>query len=324
MPDQGVFNIVVDNHDNDKRLDLFVSSQIPGCSRKLVSSLIKNGTILVHESKKKPGYRVKTGDIIEGYIPCPAPSSFEPEPVAIDIIHEDQNIIVVNKPPGMVVHPAPGNYSGTLVNGLLFHCPDLKGIGGELRPGIVHRLDKGTSGVIVVAKDHDSHTTLSSQFKSRKISKKYLAIVYGAPKEDSGTITFPIGRHPTDRKKMSIHSKKPRTAETTWTVTKRFGGLSMLELCIKTGRTHQIRVHCSAINHHVVGDPLYRVRKPGKNFKGHTDIHNLIKSLSRQMLHAWQIGFIHPSTGKLLKFEAPIPDDMKNVIDGIKDLMNKS
>ena len=156
-------------------------------------------------------------------------------------------------------------------------------------------------------------------FKSRKISKKYLAIVYGEPKEDFGTITFPMGRHPTDRKKMSIHSKKTRTAETAWKVTKRFGGLSMLELCIKTGRTHQIRVHCSAINHHIVGDPLYRVRKTGKNFKGHKDLHNLINSLSRQMLHAWQIGFIHPSTGKLLTFEAPIPEDMKNVIDRLKD-----
>ncbi len=314
MPDRGAFSIVIDSKDNNQRLDLFVATKIPECSRNYASSLIRDGIIKVDDSIKKPGYRVKVGEEIVGYIPSPEPISLKAEPLEIDIMYEDRDIIIVNKQPGMVVHPAPGNYSGTLVNALLYHCPDLKGISGELRPGIVHRLDKETSGSLVVAKNQNAHIKLSSQFKSREVSKIYLAIVHGAVKEDSGTVKLPIGRHPIDRKKMSTHSRNPRNAETVWSVRERLNGFTLLKLNIKTGRTHQIRVHCAAIHHPVVGDAVYCKRKLGKSLSSSKNVDQFIGSVKRQMLHAWQIGFTHPVTGEYMRFEAPIPDDMTALI----------
>jgi 23S rRNA pseudouridine1911/1915/1917 synthase len=216
---------------------------------------------------------------------------------------------VINKEAGLVVHPAPGHYTGTLVNGLLYHCPDLTGVGGEIRPGIVHRLDKDTSGAIVVAKNDTVHNNLSLQFKSKKIKKKYLALVYGEIESDSGTISLPIGRHPIDRKKMSTISRKGRSAETSWRVKERFCGVTFLELSLKTGRTHQIRVHCATINHPIVGDSVYCSRKAVKS---------LIKSIPRQMLHAWCLGFTHPITQKFMSLEAPIPQDMSKVLNELR------
>jgi 23S rRNA pseudouridine1911/1915/1917 synthase len=311
MHDPSVFTILVDASDSGKRLDLLVASRIPDCSRSVAANLIRNGKIKVQGDAKKPGYRTKTGDEICGHIPLPEPVLFKPEPIPIDILYEDDDIIVVNKPPGLVVHPAPGHYSGTLVNALLYHCPDLEGIGGEIRPGIVHRLDKDTSGVLVVAKNGRAHHNLALQFKLRRVKKEYLALVHGKMESDSGTILLPIGRHPVDRKKMSTRSRKSRVAETIWQVKEKFDKATLVELNLKTGRTHQIRVHFAAINHPIVGDPVYGGRKAGKKVEYGK---NLFISVSRQMLHARRLGFTHPVTQKTLSFEAPIPPDIENVL----------
>lgn len=318
MPDEeGRFTIIAAEFDADTRLDSFVASNISACSRKTAASLIQKGLIHVSGSVKKPGYRIKPGDTIEGILPAPQPVAFQPEPISLSILFEDTAIIIIDKAPGVVVHPAPGHYTGTLVNGLLFHCPDLSGIGGELRPGIVHRLDKDTSGVLAVAKSQEAHIHLASQFKSRKVNKRYLCVVHGEPKTDAGTIQLPIGRHPSDRKKMSVHSRKPRSAETQWRVRERFDGFALLDIRLKTGRTHQIRVHCAAIHHPVVGDTVYGGRKGVRKFK--TEARRLlIKGISRQMLHAFHLGIIHPVTDEPMSFEAPVPEDMRGLIEGLR------
>ncbi len=319
MPDDEGFTIVAAESDSDKRLDYFIASHFANCSRKRATSLIKKGLIQVSGSARKPGFRISPGDTIQGIIPAPVPVSFQPEPIELCILYEDTHIIIINKPPGMVVHPAPGHYSGTLVNALLYHCPDLEGIGGELRPGIVHRLDKGTSGVMAVAKNQTSHLNLASQFKSRNINKEYLAIVYGNTKAEEDVISLPIGRHPTDRKKMSTHSHKPRDAETSWRVKERFNDFSLLTLKIMTGRTHQIRVHLTTINHPIVGDPVYGSRKAGQRIKRLKDKGPMIKKVERQMLHSFCLELKHPHTGESMRFEAPIPDDMQVLTDGLRD-----
>ena len=310
MHDPSSFTILVDVSDSGKRLDLLVASRISGCSRSVAANLIRNGKIRVQRGVKKPGYRARTGDEIRGTIPPPEPVVFKPEPIPIDILYEDDDIIVVNKPPGIVVHPSPGHYSGTLVNALLYHCPGLEGIGGEIRPGIVHRLDKDTSGVMVVAKNDAAHHDLALQFKSRSIKKKYLALVYGRMESESGKVSLPMGRHPVDRKKMSTHSRKSRMAETTWKVRKWFEQVTLVEIDLKTGRTHQIRVHFAAIKHPVVGDSVYGGRKAGKSIA-----YDLFGSVPRQMLHAWLLQFGHPKTQKTLCFEAPIFSDMADIIN---------
>ena len=227
--------------------------------------------------------------------------------------------MVLNKQAGLVVHPAPGHNSGTLVNALLHHCPDLAGIGGEIRPGIVHRLDKDTSGTMVVAKTADAHENLAGQFKNRKVQKKYLALVFGELKSDEGSLKLPIGRHPVHRKRMSTNAPGGRFAETSWRVRKRLNGVTLLELTLKTGRTHQIRVHCSAMGHSIVGDKVYRSRKWMQNidrlFQGKSSATAaLLKAVSRQMLHAWQLGLSHPETGEVMTFESPLPADMTELI----------
>jgi 23S rRNA pseudouridine1911/1915/1917 synthase len=226
---------------------------------------------------------------------------------------------VINKNPGLVVHPAPGHYSGTLVNALLYHCPDLSGVGGEIRPGIVHRLDKNTSGTLVVAKTASAHEDLARQFKDRRVQKKYLALVFGEMTATAGTIELPIGRHPVDRKRMSTKSRKGRKAKTAWRVRKQFRGMTLLELDLKTGRTHQIRVHCAAVGHAIIGDPVYCPRKYLKKLPQHLanitdDVFNSIKSVQRQMLHAWKLGFVHPHTGDWMVFESPLPADMREIL----------
>ena len=310
MHDPSAFTILVDVSDSGKRLDLLVASRISGCSRSVAANLIRNGKIRVQGSAKKPGYRARTGDEICGTIPPPEPVLFKPEPIPIDILYQDDDIIVVNKQPGIVVYPAPGHYSGTLVNALLYHCPGLEGVGQELRHGIVHRLDKDTSGVMVIAKNSAAYHNLAEQFKSRRVKKKYLALVYGRMESDSGTVSLPIGRHPVHRKKMSTHSRKSRTAETTWRVRKRFAQATLVELGLETGRTHQIRVHCAAIKHPVVGDPVYGGRKAGKSIA-----YDLFRSVSRQMLHAWRLEFTHPANQKTLSFETPIPRDIGDILE---------
>ncbi|MFO7665402.1 MAG: RluA family pseudouridine synthase [Desulfobacterales bacterium] len=324
MPDRKVFTICVDGSVSGKRLDIVVSSFLPSCSRSLAASLIRKGNILVQDNLKKPGYRVIPGDKISGTIPDPDPICFTPEPIEINILYQDSDIIVINKAPGIVVHPAPGHYSGTIVNALLFHCSDLAGIGGEMRPGIVHRLDKDTSGVLVVAKNDSAHAFLSSQFRERKIQKKYLALVYGSMEQDSGSIKLSIGRDTSDRKKMSVVTRKPRIAETHWKVENRLEGVSLISIDLKTGRTHQIRVHCSAIKHPVVGDKVYGHGRINASNKNNKEINELFKSVKRQMLHAWRIRFCHPSTNNIMEFEAPVPDDMAELIYSLKALNSSS
>ena len=317
MSDRGDFTILVDESNAGKRLDSVISSYLADCSRSFCANLIRKGNIQVHGEIKKPAYRVRPGEKIEGRIPPPEPLLLEPQPVEIDILFEDEALIVVNKQPGLVVHPAPGHYSGTLVNGLLYHCPTLEGIGGTYRPGIVHRLDKDTSGVLVVAKNDQAHQHLARQFKSRKVDKNYLALVHGVVLSDAGRIFLPIGRHPVDRKKMSTVSRKGRVAETLWQVRQRFAGVTLLELNLKTGRTHQIRVHCAASDHPIIGDPIYFKRRAIKEVLENKNIADLIKTISRQMLHAWRLEFVHPVKNQPVLFEAPIPDDMQKLIDGL-------
>jgi 23S rRNA pseudouridine1911/1915/1917 synthase len=324
MPAKGAFSIDVKPADEDKRLDVLVASLLSDFTRTFVAGLISAEHIQVDGQPKKPGYRVKSGQKISGVIPPPVPVKFKPEPIPIDILFEDDHIIVVNKQPGLVVHPAPGHFSGTLVNGLLHHCPDLHGIGGELRPGIVHRLDKDTSGTMIVAKNDSAHQHLSRQFKSRQIKKEYLALVHGILKTESGNIKLPIGRHPVDRKRMSTVSPKGRTAETAWQVKEEFQVFTLLSLELKTGRTHQIRVHCASLRHPIVGDKVYRPRKLEKTIaRDHRQsdkILEVLKMVKRQMLHAWRLGFRHPHTGEAVSFESPLPEDMASTIQRIRDL----
>jgi len=323
MAQDGGFTFLADSADDNKRLDVVITAHITDCSRAFAASLISSRKIRVDGRHKKPGYRVKLGDKIQGYIPAPQKIDYQPEPIPLDIMYEDEHLIVVNKQAGLVVHPAPGHYSGTLVNAVLYHCPDLAGIGGEIRPGIVHRLDKNTSGTMVVAKNAASHENLSNQFKSRKILKKYLTLVYGDVTADNGIIQQPVGRHPIDRKRMSTRTRKGREAETRWRIRERLPGFALLEVNLKTGRTHQIRVHCASMNHPIVGDPLYRPKKLlinlGKIFSSiPSQVIPHLQHVPRQMLHAWRLGFTHPETGEFMTFESPIPKDMKEVMNTLR------
>jgi len=323
MSVNGVFTILVDESEHNRRLDAVVAAHLPDCSRSLAANLIGNHKILVDNQPKKPGYRVKSGEQILGRIPAPEAVEYKPEPIPLDILYQDSDVVVLNKPAGLVVHPAPGHASGTLVNALLHHCPDLGGIGGEIRPGIVHRLDKDTSGTMVVAKNAAALEALAKQFKDRTVRKTYLALVYGELKKDAGTIDLPIGRHPVHRKKMSTTTRKGRRAETSWRVCEKFKGITLLELTLKTGRTHQIRVHCAAMGHPVVGDQVYCSRKRLKDmdrlFSGKSSpMVAQLKAVSRQMLHARRLRLTHPSTGEIMTFESAIPTDMEMVIEKLR------
>jgi 23S rRNA pseudouridine1911/1915/1917 synthase len=321
MTHSDAFSIRVDSSAAGERLDVFVGARLPGCSRSFAAQLIVGGNIQVNDRPQKPGHRLKTGDAVTGCIPPPRPTGFLPEPIPLAILYEDAHIVVINKPPGLVVHPAPGHYSGTLVNGLLYHCPDLGGIGSELRPGIVHRLDKDTSGTLVVAKDGAALDGLNAQFKARTVQKTYLALVHGAMPAVEGTIRLPIGRHPVDRKRMSVASRKTRPAETGWRVRSRFSGFTLLEVELKTGRTHQIRVHCAAVRHPIVGDPVYGKRNASRvsgDASHQNEINELLATIRRQMLHAWRIGFVHPASGAAMAFESPMPPDMRRLVAALE------
>lgn len=299
------FKINVAQEDVKKRIDVFLASLLKDLSRSYIQKGIEEGWVRVNGKFVKPNYKLKKGDIIEAEIPAPKPLSLEPENIPLDIIYEDQDIIVVNKPRGMVVYPAPGNYSGTLVNALLHHTKDLSGINGVLRPGIVHRLDKDTSGVIVVAKNDQAHRELVNQFKNKKVKKKYLAIVWGKILEDKATIEAPIGRHPVKRIEMAVDAKHGKEAITHFKVIERFGDFTFIEVDIETGRTHQIRVHMSYIGHPIVGDPVYSRKKNPFNIKG-------------QALHAFRLGLYHPRKGEFMTFEAPVPEDFNEILNTLK------
>jgi 23S rRNA pseudouridine1911/1915/1917 synthase len=311
MSSHGPFSFSVLNDHAGDRLDNVIALQVAGCSRSMAANFIREGLIRVRDEIKKPGYRVKAGDNISGRIPAPEPIACEPEAITLCILHEDDDILVISKPAGMVVHPAPGHFSGTLVNAVLYHCPNLEGIGGKIRPGIVHRLDKDTSGILVVAKTAAAQAHLGAQFKDRTLQKTYLALVSGKMKTTSGVIDLPIGRHPVDRKKMSVLSKRNRDARTLWRVKELFDAASFLEIEIKTGRTHQIRVHCASMQHPVVGDAVYGCRNSGMR-------PGVLKTVPRQMLHAWRMAFTHPATGERIHLEAPIPEDMLQVLSVLR------
>lgn len=311
----GQFEFTVKDNENGLRLDAFIASRLPQCSRSQAAQWIREGIVTADNLSRKPGYKIKVQEKVCGRIPAPTPSELIPENIDLDILFEDRTLIVVNKPPGLVVHPAAGHHSGTLVNALLYHCPDLEGIGGEKRPGIVHRLDKDTSGLLVVAKNGASLEHLSRQFKERSVEKRYLAIVAGVPVQTSGEIDLPVGRHPTDRKKMSVISNRGRTAYTMWRIKERFDRAVLLEVTLKTGRTHQIRVHCRAIGHPILGDPIYGPAKGFKhNARNNPGLISALHKADRQMLHAAQLSFVHPTSHKHLTFEAPLPGDMQSVM----------
>lgn len=279
-----------------ERIDSFLAEQYPDMTRSGIQKLIEGGNIMVNDKVPAKNYKLRQGDRLVLCIPDPVLPEALPENIPLDIAYEDDDLLVVNKPKNMVVHPATGNYSGTLVNALLYHCGDsLSGINGVLRPGIVHRIDKDTSGLLIVAKNDFSHRLLAEQIKEHSFTRKYQAVVYGNFKTDSGTVDAPIGRHPTDRKKMTVTEKNSRNAVTHYRVLGRYNGFTHLELTLETGRTHQIRVHMASIGHPVAGDPVYGPKK-------------VITSLQGQCLHAYYISFVHPRSGETITLSAPLPE----------------
>jgi 23S rRNA pseudouridine1911/1915/1917 synthase len=299
-----------------ERLDLFLAECLPEQTRSQLKKLIDETLVLVDGLPAKAGCRLKGGEDIAVTLPEPAPAEAVSEEIPLKILFQDRHLIVIDKPAGMVVHPAPGHARGTLVNALLHHCDDLSGIGGELRPGIVHRLDKDTSGVMVATKNDAAHHHLARQFKSHTITRRYVALVHGLPAEDRGTVDRPIGRHPTQRKKMSGASRTGRRAVTHWRVLQRFeqDRLTLVELTLETGRTHQIRVHFSEMQRPIVGDPVYGGAGRTRSL-GDPELRRMVEHLNRQALHARLLGFIHPESGEYMEFTSPLPDDMQSIVD---------
>jgi 23S rRNA pseudouridine1911/1915/1917 synthase len=311
------FSINVTKRDEKRRLDQFLSETNLNLSRSQAKNLIQKHHILLNQNPAKPSAHIRAGDIISGTLPQPESLSAKAEPLPLTILYEDSSIIIIDKPSGMVVHPAYGNLSGTLVNALLYHCKDLTGINGVIRPGIVHRLDKDTSGVMVVAKNDEAYHHLARQFKNRTVEKVYFAIVYGKFGEDEGLIDSAIGRHPSERKRMSTRAKKGRMAITHWKKIEQLDGFTLLEIFPQTGRTHQIRVHLSSTGHPLLGDPLYgRKGRPGTIRD--PVLRECVKRMNRQALHAKRLEFIHPQTGERVQFVSPIPQDMKEVLEWLR------
>jgi 23S rRNA pseudouridine1911/1915/1917 synthase len=296
-----------------ERLDVFVSRAMGELTRSAVRRLIDTGFVTVNGRLEKPSLKLKGGERISVRIPPPVPAVPAAEQIPLEILFEDDDIIVVNKAAGMVVHPGAGNRGGTLVNALLGHCRDLSGIGGEIRPGIVHRIDKDTTGILVVAKNDNAHRSLARQFKQHSIKRVYTALVYGSPKQDKGVIDAAIGRHPTDRKKMSGAARRGRHAVTNWRVACRYKGITLMTITLETGRTHQIRVHLSEAGYPLLGDPVYGGSGRLANVRDPV-LRKMIKDLGRQALHAGTLGVTHPTSGEYLEFNADMPEDMAGII----------
>ncbi len=293
---------VVAPEDAGVRIDRYLSDQCQDISRSYLQKLLKEQSVLVEEKPVKSNYKVNTGDRISLTLPEIREPEIVPEDIPLDIVYEDKDIILINKPKGMVVHPAAGHYSGTLVNGLMSHCrSELSGINGVMRPGIVHRIDMDTTGVLIVCKNDMAHNSISEQLKEHSITRKYAAIVHGVLKDDEGTINAPIGRHPIDRKKMSINEKNGRDAITHYRVLERFRQYTYIECQLETGRTHQIRVHMASTGHPLLGDSVYGPAKCPFRLNGQT-------------LHAGVLGIIHPRTGEYMEFTAPLPDYFEELL----------
>jgi 23S rRNA pseudouridine1911/1915/1917 synthase len=296
----------IDSEEVGTRIDKFISSAMEeAASRSQIQQWIKDGDIIVNQKPVKANYKLSERDFIQLVVPEPEPVNIVPEDIPLDVTYEDADLIVVNKPRGMVVHPAAGHPSGTLVNALMFHCKDLSGINGEIRPGIVHRIDKDTSGLLMAAKHDRAHTSLAGQLKEHTVTRKYLAVVHGIVAHHIGTVDAPIGRDSKDRKLYTVKGNNSKQAVTHFSVLETFKDCTLLELKLETGRTHQIRVHMKFIGHPLVGDPAY-----GKS-KGIT--------MNGQALHAAVLGFNHPISGKYMEFEAPLPDDMNHLLDILRN-----
>ncbi|MFH0763754.1 MAG: RluA family pseudouridine synthase [Candidatus Omnitrophota bacterium] len=293
------FEFEVTEPDKGKRLDKFLVENLPRLySRTFIQKLISGDKVTVDGKSAKPHHSLSAGEVIAVEIPEPSPSKIEAEDIPLDIVYEDKDLLVVNKPVDMVVHPAPGNYTRTLVNALLAHCKDLSGIGGVAKPGIVHRLDRDTSGLLVVAKNDETHNGLSKQFKDKTTKRIYIALVRGVVELDNGIVELPIARSHHDRKKMAVDFENSKEAVTRYKVLERFKDFTQLEVTLGTGRTHQIRVHMSYIGHPILGDAKYGSRG----------------NLKRPALHAKVLGFVHPKTGKFMEFTSELPEDMKELI----------
>ena len=292
------------------RIDKFLSEQCEELSRSFIQKLLKSGEVFVGAKAVKPSYKVTEGDMISFEVPEAVEPEILPEDIPLDIVYEDHDVILVNKPKGMVVHPAAGHYTGTLVNALMYHCKDdLSGINGVMRPGIVHRIDMDTTGVLIICKNDLAHNSIAEQLKEHSITRRYQAIVHGNLKVDEGIVDAPVGRHPQDRKKMCINHQNGKHAVTHYKVLERFGNFTLIEAQRETGRTHQIRVHMAYLKHPLLGDELYGPVKSKTASK---------LGAKRQMLHAGILGFVHPSTGEYMEFESPLPEDFEKVLEKLR------
>ena len=286
----------------ESRLDQYLAGQETGLTRSQLQRLIVEGQVLVNDGPAKPSYKLKAGDRVTLSVLPPRPTGVVPQDIPVTVVYQDQDLVVIDKPAGLAVHPGPGHPDNTLVNALLAMCPDIQGIGGEIRPGIVHRLDKDTSGLMMVAKTHQAHNNLSEQIKARQVTKGYLALVEGVPAPAQGKVDAPVGRHPRRRTRMAV-VVGGKEARTSYKVRETFPGHSLLELYLETGRTHQIRVHMAHIGHPLVGDTTYGHRSP---------------LVSRHFLHAFHLAFRHPVNGEQLEFQTGLPDDLTPAIDALR------
>lgn len=295
-----VFDITLEME--EERIDKCISNYMDSLSRSYIQKIIKDGNVYVNEDIVKANYRVKVDDRVKFIIPDSVEPDIPAQDIPLDILYEDRDVLIINKPKNMVVHPAPGHYEGTVVNAIMHHCKEeLSGINGVMRPGIVHRIDKDTTGSLIICKNDEAHNTIAELLKKHDITRKYRAIVYGVIKDDEGVIDAPIGRHPNDRKKMSINERNGKRAVTHYKVLERFNNFSYIECQLETGRTHQIRVHMASIGHPLLGDEVYCNRKSPYKLEG-------------QALHAMTIGFEHPRNGEYMEFEAPIPEYFEELL----------
>ena len=306
MSENGLQRLTVSPEEAGVRIDKYLAEQLPDITRSYLQKLLKDGSVQMNGKPVKTSTKTAAGAVIELTIPDPEEPEILPEDIPLDILYEDSDVILINKPKDMVVHPAAGHYTGTLVNALMYHCKgDLSGINGVLRPGIVHRIDKDTTGVLIVCKNDKAHNALAEQLKEHSITRKYRAIVCGNLKEDEGTVDAPLGRHPQDRKTMAIVRTGGKRAVTHYRVLERFGNYTYIECQLETGRTHQIRVHMASLGHPLLGDEVYgRVKSPFK--------------LEGQTLHAMVLGFIHPTTGEYMEFEAPLPEYFEKLLEKLR------
>lgn len=303
---EDIIEINIEEHGAGERIDKYISDMLSSCSRSYIQKLINDNYILVNRKNIKSNYRLCPGDELKIMFPVPEELEVLPENIPLDIVYEDDDVILVNKPKGMVVHPAAGHYTHTLVNALLYHCRhNLSGINGVLRPGIVHRIDMDTTGIIIACKNDSAHLSLSEQLKEHSITRYYYAICHNSFSEMQGTVNAPIGRHPVDRKKMSVNYRNGKEAITHYEVLENLGKYAYIRCKLETGRTHQIRVHMSSIGHPLLGDDVYCSAKTPFNLQGQT-------------LHAGVLGFIHPRTGEYMEFEAPLPEYFQKLLNKLK------